>query len=105
MIHVLAIITAKPGMRQAILDELLPLIPEIHAEDGCIEYSVGTDTDLVGRMHKQTHLGPETFVCIEKWESLAHLEAHSTSRLADKYLKTVDPMMASRVVHFLRPNG
>src|SRR5271166_4697253 len=38
MIHVVAIITAKPGMREAILKEFRANVPAVHAEDGCIEY-------------------------------------------------------------------
>ena len=38
MIHVLAIITAKPGMRSVILKEFHANMPAVHAENGCIEY-------------------------------------------------------------------
>ena len=38
MIHVLAIITAKPGMREAILKAFRANMPAVHAEQGCIEY-------------------------------------------------------------------
>jgi quinol monooxygenase YgiN len=38
MLHVLAFITAKPGMRDAVLEAFRANIPDVHAEDGCIEY-------------------------------------------------------------------
>ncbi|MBX9593618.1 MAG: antibiotic biosynthesis monooxygenase, partial [Roseomonas sp.] len=38
MIHVLAIITTKPGMRDAVLEAFRANRPAVHAEDGCIEY-------------------------------------------------------------------
>ena len=47
MIHVLAIITAKPGMRGAILKEFHANIPAVHAENGCIEYG-GPAVDAEG---------------------------------------------------------
>ena len=37
MIHVVAIITAKPGMREAILKEFRANVPAVHAEQGCID--------------------------------------------------------------------
>jgi quinol monooxygenase YgiN len=101
MIHVVAVITAKPGMRQAILDELHPIVPTIHAEPGCIEYTVTIDAPVVGDMHTQSPFGPDTFVCIEKWESLDHLKAHSTASFVLEYFPKVESIMAGRVVHFL----
>jgi quinol monooxygenase YgiN len=43
MIHVVAIITAKSGMREAILQAFRPNMPAIHAEKGCIEYGPAVD--------------------------------------------------------------
>ncbi len=37
-VHVLAIITAKPGMRDKILEAFRANVPNVHAEDGCIVY-------------------------------------------------------------------
>ena len=101
MIHVIAVITAHPGKRQAILDELHKWIPGTLAEKGCIEYTVTIDADVVGPMHTQTKFGPDTFAIIEKWKSLEHLKAHSADPHNDKYFSVVGPLMASRVTHFL----
>jgi quinol monooxygenase YgiN len=38
MIRVLAIITAKPGLREAVLKEFRANMPAVHAEKGCVEY-------------------------------------------------------------------
>jgi quinol monooxygenase YgiN len=103
MIHVIAIITAKPGMRQAILDVLHATIPIIHGETGCIEYTIAIDAAVVGTMHTQTPFGSDTFVTIEKWESLDHLKAHSILPFVAEYFAKVGSMMAIRVVHFLSP--
>ena len=51
MIHVLAIITAKPGQREAILREFRANIPAVHAEKGCIEYGPAIDAAQIGRAH------------------------------------------------------
>ena len=45
MIHVLAIITAKPGKRDEILKNFKANVPAVHAEKGCIEYGATIDTD------------------------------------------------------------
>ena len=34
MIHVIAVITAKPGMRDAVLSEFRANMPAVHAEQG-----------------------------------------------------------------------
>ncbi len=60
MIHVLAIITAKPGMRDAILKEFRANMPAVHAENGCIEYGPATDAEGMGGF--QTKFGDDTFV-------------------------------------------
>jgi len=43
MIHVVAIITAKPGMRGQILEAFHANMPAVHAEAGCIEYGPAVD--------------------------------------------------------------
>ena len=67
MIHVVAIITAKSGMRDAILKEFHANMPAVHAEKGCVEYGPAVDAEGIGSF--QARFGPDTFVVIEKWES------------------------------------
>ena len=66
MIHVIAVITAEPGMRDAVLEAFRANMPAVHAEQGCIEYGPAVDAEGMGF---QTPFGPDTFVAIEKWES------------------------------------
>ena len=56
MIHVIAIITAKSGMCEAILKEFRANMPAVHAEKGCIEYGPAVDAEGIGSF--QTKLGP-----------------------------------------------
>jgi quinol monooxygenase YgiN len=37
MIHVIAVITAKPGKRETILEAFRANVPNLRAEKGCIE--------------------------------------------------------------------
>ncbi len=103
MIHVLAIITAQPGQREAVLAEFRANMPAVHAEEGCIEYGPAIDADGAGRV--QTPLGPDSFCVIEKWSSLETLQAHAASPHMAAYGAKVKAMLASRVIHVLQPAG
>ena len=48
MIHVVAVITAKPGQREAILQAIRANLPAVRAEKGCIEYGPAIDADGIG---------------------------------------------------------
>ncbi len=101
MIHVIAIITAKPGMRDAILKEFRANMPAVHAEKGCIEYGPAIDTPDMGRI--QTQLGADTFMVIEKWESPEALKAHAAAPHMAAYAAKTKEMIANRVIHVLSP--
>ena len=101
MIHVLAVITAKPGMRDAILREFRANMPAVHAEAGCIEYGPAVDADGVGPF--QTRLGEDTFVVVEKWASLDALKAHAAAPHMAAYGARTKDMIASRAIHVLEP--
>ena len=98
MIHVVAIITAKSGMREAILKEFHANMLAVHAEKGCIEYGPTIDADGF-----PTKFGDDTFVVIEKWESAEALKAHAASPHMAAYGAKTREMVANRVVHVLAP--
>jgi quinol monooxygenase YgiN len=101
MIHVLAIITAKPGLREAVLDLFRANMPAVHAEDGCIAYAPATDTPGIGPF--QTKLGEDSFMVIEQWASPDALKAHAASPHMAVYGAKTKEMLASRVIHVLSP--
>ena len=101
MIHVVAIITAKPGMRENILQAFRANVPAVHAEQGCIEYGPAVDADGIGGF--QTKFGPDTFVVIEKWESPEALKAHAAAPHMAAYAAKTKDWIASRVIHVLAP--
>lgn len=103
MIHVIAIITTKPGQRRAALDVFEANVPAVRAEDGCIEYASAVDADGAGSI--QTPVGPDTFVVIEKWASLDALKAHAVSPHMKAYAAKVKDLLASRVIHVLEPSA
>src|SRR5690349_13588608 len=103
MIQVVAIITAKSGMREAILKEFRANMPAVHAEQGCIEYGPAVDAEGMGKI--QTPFGDDTFVVIEKWESPEALKAHAAAPDVAAYAGKTKDLIASRVIHVLTPAG
>jgi quinol monooxygenase YgiN len=101
MIHVIAIVTAKPGMRGAILDLFHANMPAVKAERGCLEYGPTTDADGIGST--QTKLGPDSFVVVEKWENAEALAAHAASPHMAAYGAKTRDMIAARAIHVLAP--
>jgi quinol monooxygenase YgiN len=101
MIHVIAVITAKPGQRENILTHFRANVPAVRAEKGCIEYGAAVDADPA--LGFQTKYGPETFVVVEKWESMDALKAHAAAPHMAAYGAKTKEFVASRLIHILQP--
>ena len=99
MIHVVAVITAKPAQRGAILEAFRANVPAVQAEQGCIEY--GPVIDAPGMGASQAKIGDDTFMVIEKWESAEALAAHAKSAHMAAYAAKVKDLTATRAVHIL----
>ena len=99
IIHVIAVITSKPGMRQELLEAFNANTKAVRAEDGCIEYVATKDAEDVGPL--QTKFGDDTFVVIEKWKSLPHLMAHVSSDHMKEYAAKTTSLIANRIIHVL----
>lgn len=97
MIQVLAIITAKPGQRDAVLAAFRANMPAVQAEAGCIEYSPLVDVDVLGKYQKL--FGPDTFLVIEKWESGDALKAHARAPHMAEYAAKTRDLIADRAIH------
>ena len=99
MIHVLAIITAKPGMRSRILEAYKSNVDAVRAEVGCIAYEAVIDVaDPSAELAK---FGEDTFVVVEKWESMTALRAHAVAPHMKAYANQVKDLTASRAIHVL----
>ena len=101
MIHVIALITAKPGQRARILEAFRANVPAVRAEKGCIEYGAALDADPA--LPFQTRFGADTFVVVEKWESMDALKAHAAAPHMAAYGAKTKEFIASRVIHILSP--
>jgi len=101
MVNVVAVITAKPGLRAEVLALFKANVPAVHAEDGCIEYGATIDTPDVGPF--QAPFGEDTLVVIEKWASLDALMAHAAAPHMKEYGAKTKDMLAERVIHITSP--
>jgi quinol monooxygenase YgiN len=101
MIHVIAVITARPGKREEILRHFRANVPNVHAEKGCIEYGAAVDAE--NALPLQTKWGADTFLVIEKWESMDALKAHAAAPHMAAYGAKTKELIASRVIHILNP--
>src|SRR5262245_5436509 len=101
MIHVIAVITAKPGKRDEILRHFHANVPNVHAEKGCIEYGAAVDAE--NALPIQTKWGADMFLVIEKWESMDALKAHAAAPHMAAYGAKTKELIASRVIHILSP--
>jgi quinol monooxygenase YgiN len=103
MLHVIAIITAKPGQRDRILEAIRANLPAVRAEKGCIEYGPAIDAPSVGPF--QTPAGADTIFVIEKWADADALKAHATAPHMAAYAAKVKDLVASRTIHVLTLAG
>ena len=99
MIHIVALLTAHPGQRDALLTEFRGVMPSVHAEAGCVEYFPAIDAEGFGGF--ATPLGPDTFAVIEKWESADALRAHAGAPHMASYAARTKHLIAKRVLHVL----
>jgi quinol monooxygenase YgiN len=97
MIHVLAVITTKPGQRETVLALFRANVPAVHAEAGCIEYGPVIDAPT-----SPAKYGDDTFVVVEKWESPDHLKAHAASPHMAAYGAKTRDLLATREIHIMQ---
>jgi quinol monooxygenase YgiN len=99
MLHVVAVITAKPGKRAELLAAFKAILPAVRAEKGCIEYGPAIDAEGFGAF--QTKVGPDSFIVVEKWASEADLKTHAVAPHMAAYAAKAKDLVASRAVHVL----
>lgn len=103
MIHVIATVDLRPGTRAAFAEEFARLAPDVRAEAGCLSYAGAVDTP--SGHAAQPPLRPDTFVVIERWDSLDALRAHSGAPHMLAWRERVRPYMVRTVIQVLEPAG
>jgi len=76
MICVIATIKAKAGRRNELLACIKNNLANVHAETGCLEYQPMVDTESsLGAQE----LDENVVTMVEKWETIANLNAHAVA--------------------------
>ena len=101
MIHVLAIITAKPGQRDRILEVFRSNVAAVRAEAGCLAYEAVIDAPSAAAGFAQ--FGSDSFVVVEQWASMQALQAHAVAPHMKAYASKVKDFTANRAIHVLEP--
>jgi quinol monooxygenase YgiN len=101
MLIVLATIELNPGKREDFLVEFRQIIPAVRAEAGCIEYFPAIDTP--SGLPVQGPLREDHVIVVEKWESLAALQAHLVAPHMMEYRPKVKNFVKKVSLQFLVP--
>jgi quinol monooxygenase YgiN len=101
VIHVIATIELNPNSRERFLQEFSRLVPEVRAENGCIEY--GAAVDVATAIAVQIPLRPDVVTIVEKWSSLEALNAHLTAPHMKSYRERVKPLVVRTTLQVLEP--
>ncbi|MDQ1081041.1 putative quinol monooxygenase [Pseudoroseomonas cervicalis] len=96
MIHVIAVLTAQPGQRAALLAAFHENLPAVRAEEGCIEYNLA-----VPAAESPASFGPDSVVVVEKWASPAALAAHAAAPHMKAFGTRTRDIVAHRAIHVL----
>ena len=75
----------------------------VHGNDIGIHTQYTATVDARGMPASPGTLGDDCFVVVEKWASLAALQAHAVAPHMKAYAARVKELMAKRVIHVLEP--
>ncbi len=100
MIIVIAVIEIVAGKRDAFLNEFRKIVPDVRAEDGCIEYgpTVDATTDIEAQIPNRDNV----VTVVEKWESLDALKAHLVAPHMLEYRPKVKDIVVGSKLHILK---
>nr|WP_261361734.1 putative quinol monooxygenase [Aeoliella straminimaris] len=101
MIHVLAALSTVPGKRDELIAAFKELAPKVHAEQGCIEYA--TAVDIETSLGAQEPLRPDVLMVVEKWESIAALEAHLAAPHMEEFRNAMSEVLTGISLQVLQP--
>ncbi len=92
-LHVVAVLTAKPGSEDVLERALKSLVEPTRAEPGCVSYELyRSDVDA------------QTFVTVELWTSQADLDAHmQTPHIQAALGAAADAFAVPPAIHPLAP--
>lgn len=100
MIHVIATIETATGRRKDFLIAFDQLVPDVLAEDGCIEYGPALD---VATALNNDPVRENVVTVVEKWESLDALHAHLKAPHMVRYRDRVKDLVISVSLRVMEP--
>jgi quinol monooxygenase YgiN len=103
MIVVLATIELNPGTREAFLTEFRSNLAAVRGEAGYIEYFPAVDHPT--SLPSQGSVRDDVVVVVEKWESIAALEAHLIAPHMISYRTKVKDFVRRVSLQVLEPAG
>lgn len=103
MVHVVATIELRPGVRTRFLGEFQLVVPAVQAEDGCLEY--GAAVDVPTGLPVQPPVRDHVVVVVEKWRDLPALQAHLAAPHMTAYRARVKDLVISTTLQVLEPAG
>jgi quinol monooxygenase YgiN len=101
VIHVLATIELNPGTRDEFLSHFRQIVPLVLRETGCLEY--GPTVDLATEIPVQLPVRDDVVTVVEKWASLADLQAHLAAPHMVQYRQRVASLLCSTSIQVLAP--
>jgi quinol monooxygenase YgiN len=101
MVHVIATVEVVGGKRDDFLAEFRRVVPLVRAEMGCLEY--GPTVDLPTAIAAQVPPRDDVVVIVEKWESLAALQAHLQAPHMQEYRARVKGLVSRVRLQVLQP--
>ncbi len=99
MVNVIASIEVKEGHLDEFTEIFIANVPNVLAEEGCIEYSPTIDVSTNIGVQKTNK---NIVTIIEKWESLDHLYAHLKAPHMNTYREKVKDIVAGVSIKVLK---
>jgi len=101
MISVVATIRTAPGEREALLREFRKIVPQVQAEQGCLEYMLMVDVE--SGISAQGAIRGDVVTVVEKWEDLDALRQHLSAPHLVQFLQAAKDKLAGLEIQVLSP--
>lgn len=101
MIYVLATIEVADGKRDEFLKHFHHIVPQVLAEEGCIEY--GPTIDVETNIGPQIAIRPDVITIVEKWDDVEALEHHLIAPHMMDYREKVKDLVAEVSLQIVEP--
>ena len=101
MIYVIATIEVATGRRAEFLQAFGANVPNVLAEDGCLEYA--PTVDLSTDISAQPPARADVVTIVERWRDLAALKAHLTAPHMLRYRQSVKEIVIGSSIRVLQP--